>query len=186
MGKPDSVIGVKTESKSGWPQLWQVRLDEYLSATNTLDGLAEFIVDAFKQVFIVDVELGCLAKELLLDPLFVHEHLLPIEVTNVRIHATQLSALVKLHRQVYNLADVSLSLILGLLCHPRGSLHELLALHSFGGEDVLSASESAVKLLVLLDEQTALALNFVVGERCLHLKGCVVVGGAQRMPIALA
>jgi hypothetical protein len=125
MGKPDSVIGVKTESKSGWPQLWQVRLDEYLSATNTLDGLAEFIVDAFKQVFIVDVELGCLAKELLLDPLFVHEHLLPIEVTNVRIHATQLSALVKLHRQVYNLADVSLSLILGLLCHPRGSFGQL-------------------------------------------------------------
>ena len=146
-----------------------------LSAFDTLNSLAKLIIDALKQVLVVDIQLANLAQQLVLDPVLINDDFHAVEVTNVGIDAGHLRALVKLHGQVDDLANVALSLSLSLLSRPRGTLHELLAFHRLGSQNILGASETSIELLVLLDQKTTLTFDLVIGKASLHLECGVVV-----------
>ena len=69
---------------------------------------------------------------------------------------------------------------LSFLGDPRSTLHKLLSLKGLRRKNVLSTTQTSIKLSVLFDKHTALPFNFVVGKRGLHLVCSVVVLSTDR------
>ena len=127
-------------------------------------GLGELEVDVLEEGLESAVQVGCLSDDFLLDPVLVLAHVSSVVLVDVRVDDAHLRTLFEFLHQIDHLAGVSVRLDLGLLCRPGGALHELLPLLCSARQQVLGASQPSLQLLVLLDQEASLSLDFVVSE----------------------